>query len=378
MKQTTKKTIYRIITFIIAIFMVIMALGSLITSCASQRASAATLNDQLSSAQKMQSQIEDQIRAESNESNQIQKKIDDLQSKIAVVNNDIATLEDQIQEKVVQIAESEAIINKKFNAYKGIVRAAYEDGQAVDDNIIFQSKDMIDFTYNSVLVNKLLDFEKEIIETLKAEKAKLEQAKACIIQDKAQVQTKKNMLASSKLDLDAQKEKQKVVIADLRKKDAEIERQMAKLVAQLSAQTSRGSGTYSGSILWPVPGYYMITSPFGHRKSPGGIGSTNHQGIDISGYGIYGRTVVAAAAGRVVKAGWGSGYGNMVMIDHGNGFSTLYGHGSAVLCSEGETVAKGQAILRVGSTGNSTGPHLHFGTYRNGSAVNPMIYFNKK
>lgn len=129
-----------------------------------------------------------------------------------------------------------------------------------------------------------------------------------------------------------------------------------------------GSGQSTGNLTWPVPSLHMITTYFTWRWG------SFHTGIDISGGGAYGKTIVAADGGRVVSSGWKNGYGNCIEIDHGGGIHTLYGHASALLVSAGQSVSKGQAIARVGSTGNSTGPHCHFEVIRNGTKVNPLGY----
>ena len=126
----------------------------------------------------------------------------------------------------------------------------------------------------------------------------------------------------------------------------------------------------TGTFRWPISG--RITSYFGGRSSPGGIGSTNHQGIDIAG--SYGIPVYAADGGTVTYAGWMGGYGYLVQIDHGNGYVTRYGHNSSLTVSVGDHVYKGQQIARVGSTGNSTGNHCHFEVRYNGVARNPLNY----
>lgn len=131
-------------------------------------------------------------------------------------------------------------------------------------------------------------------------------------------------------------------------------------------------GASLSDLLFPTDSR-TITSEFGGRESPGGIGSTWHEGIDIGA--PEGAPVRAAGAGTVTTAGWGGGYGNLVEIDHGGGLSTLYAHMSAILTSVGETVREGQNIGLVGSTGNSTGAHLHFGVYENGSAIDPSKIF---
>jgi murein DD-endopeptidase MepM/ murein hydrolase activator NlpD len=144
-----------------------------------------------------------------------------------------------------------------------------------------------------------------------------------------------------------------------------------------SDENSNGSGSAAskklgGEFVWPCPGNLIITSSFGHRASPGGIGSTYHQGIDI-GAGM-GQAVVAAADGTVCYAGIYGGYGNCVMVDHGNGIKTIYGHLSKITCMQGQKVSAGTVIGKVGSTGVSTGPHLHFGVSVDGQLVNPSPY----
>ncbi len=126
----------------------------------------------------------------------------------------------------------------------------------------------------------------------------------------------------------------------------------------------------TGTFRWPTTG--RITSSFGGRKSPGGIGSTNHKGIDIAGR--YGSPIYAADGGTVTYAGWMGGYGYLVQIDHGNGYVTYYGHNSSLIVSVGQHVYKGQQVARMGSTGNSTGNHCHFEVRYNGVAKNPLNY----
>ncbi|EOS65546.1 peptidoglycan DD-metalloendopeptidase family protein [Oscillibacter sp. 1-3] len=139
---------------------------------------------------------------------------------------------------------------------------------------------------------------------------------------------------------------------------------------QLRGTMERPTWYPTGTFRWPVTG--RITSRFGGRKSPGGIGSTNHQGIDIAA--SRGTPVCAADGGTVTYSGWMGGYGYLVEIDHGNGYKTRYGHNSSLTVSVGQHVYKGQQIARVGSTGNSTGNHCHFEVRYNGVARNPLNY----
>ena len=139
---------------------------------------------------------------------------------------------------------------------------------------------------------------------------------------------------------------------------------------RLQGTKERPTWLPTGTFRWPTTG--RITSYFGGRKSPGGIGSTNHKGIDIAN--SYGTPIYAADGGTVIYAGWMSGYGYLVQIDHGNGYVTCYGHNSSLLVSVGQHVYKGQQIAQMGSTGNSTGNHCHFEVRYNGVPKNPLNY----
>ena len=154
------------------------------------------------------------------------------------------------------------------------------------------------------------------------------------------------------------------------------ERQAA--IRELERQVQEGGGSIvvdaparpgHGSFIWPSSFTSTVSSPFGPRWG------TMHLGIDIATPGINGTNILAAASGVVSFSGWMSGFGNTVMINHGNGYVTLYAHNSANLVSLGQEVVQGQVIALVGSTGFSTGPHIHFEIIRNGQHVDPMIYF---
>ena len=129
-------------------------------------------------------------------------------------------------------------------------------------------------------------------------------------------------------------------------------------------------------LAWPVPGNERISSHFGNRASPGGIGSTNHKGIDIPA--PTGKPIISVKTGIVESAGRMGGYGNCVVVDHDNGFKSLYGHMSAITCNAGDRVKPGDVIGKVGSTGWSTGPHLHFSLIKNGTYIDPEPFFTGK
>ena len=156
--------------------------------------------------------------------------------------------------------------------------------------------------------------------------------------------------------------------------EAEIRRQEeeARKKAEASGKSYTVKSLGNTSFIWPCPSSSRITSNFGGRESPTEGASSNHQGIDIGA--STGSNILAAASGVVTIATYSSSAGNYVMISHGGGVSTVYMHCSSLLVSEGEQVSQGQVIAKVGSTGYSTGPHLHFGIRSGGSYVNPLNY----
>lgn len=168
------------------------------------------------------------------------------------------------------------------------------------------------------------------------------------------------------------------LLKEMRRLDERLDKQICLVVALRSEFMNQAYGAVSSVVnptaetpnIWPVAG--PISSYYGYRTSPGGIGSTFHEGVDIAG--DYGTPISATAAGTVTKAGWVGGYGYLVEVRHADGIVTRYGHNSAVLVYEGQHVDQGSMIALMGSTGNSTGPHCHYEVRIHGEAVDPMYF----
>ena len=141
-----------------------------------------------------------------------------------------------------------------------------------------------------------------------------------------------------------------------------------------NANSTNGSLAFNGSFIWPVASYVYVSSRFGLRIHPITGQQKTHTGIDIASN--QGTSIYAADGGTVTLASWNGGYGNCVMIDHGNGYVTLYGHMSSIAVSQGQAVSQGETIGYVGSTGKSTGPHLHFEVLKNGTRIDPEQFYS--
>lgn len=318
-----------------------------------------------------------------------------VRGQIDVLNGQIAALDKDITDKETQIAAKQTTINDNYQKLKGRLRAMYLTGEASNLEILLSAKSVVDLADKTQAIEAITTHDTDLINSLKTDMQSIQTQKAAIQSNRQSVAQAKVSMDEKRNELTAlSKETQAVIaqisanVSDAQAKDAELAKQRAQLNAAIdqwykdyyaSHSGSSGSGGYvsKGSFAWPVPGVNSVTSGFGSRWG------TFHKGIDISSSGVYGKPIVAADSGRVMMAGWGNygtgygGYGNVVAIDHGGGYSTLYGHCSSVAVSTGQQVTKGQVIAYVGSTGDSTGAHLHFEIRVNGTAKNPLNWFSR-
>ena len=316
-----------------------------------------------------------QIQSTRAELNATQKIIDSL-------TRDIADKQDELDETIAQLDEKQELFETR-------IRVMYENGDTTYLEVLLSSEDFSDMLTNMEIVSQIMDYDKRIVEEYKALKAQIETQKAALESDRKDKQDYADDLEQAYEEIEAQKKEYKALKAkvdsDLALKKAEAERMLREQdeindeIAALSRQETAASGggggkVYSGSLVWPCPSYSRISSQYGYRTHP--ISGTRklHKGLDIAASS--GNPVIAAASGTVVKSYFSSSYGNYVVISHGGGLMTAYAHMTRRLVSAGQTVSAGQQVGTVGSTGNSTGPHLHFEVYVGGSTTNPMNYFS--
>lgn len=327
-------------------------------------------------------QIEEQLRQATNELNNIQ------QQRVAV-ENDITINERQLQEAQKRLEGREAVFYKR-------VRDIYINGRLSYLDVVIGSKDFSDFANRLEVLRRIINSDINLINEIKKERAEIEARKQALEADRAKLVEIEKAAIAKQAEIEAKKVERNEVLAkaqndrataeaamqELQANSAQIsamlkERQAARAAAAAAAAeaAAQQAQSYSwvqgsGQLGWPANG--PITSPFGSRIHPIWGYTIYHDGIDI---GVdEGVPVHAADGGTVVWSGWMGGYGYAVVIDHGNGLSTLYGHNSDLAVSEGEGVSKGQVIAYAGSTGNSTGPHVHFEVRVNGDPVDPMGY----
>ena len=333
--------------------------------------------------------IQNKINKKENEKKGILEKkealelqIDAVQEEINVIQKDIDKYNGQIAQKEAELAENERKSKAQYETMKTRLRVMYEDNSTSYITMLFSGENINDVLsyieiikqllgYDNDMYNNYLDTMKEIEEI----KSGLEADKAVVVANQDVYKSKKAVLDGQKADLQAIENSINTDINAYKAAYEEAERIEAALKKQLAAELSKtnGNSKYNGGkFLWPSPGYYTITSEYGYRIHPTLKVYKLHTGFDIAVPS--GSKIIASAAGKVVKAQYNTAYGYYVVVDHGGGYSTLYAHNSRLLVSAGQQVTAGQQLAVSGSTGYSTGPHLHYEVMVNGSPVNPREY----
>lgn len=321
--------------------------------------------------------------------NLLDKQIANTSAQISNVEAQIQQYASLISEKETELAEAEAEEEAQYELFCERVRAMEKRGTVSYWSVLFNAESFTDLLSRLDFINEIMASDQRVIDDLKALQEEIEEAKTTLEESKAAEESAKAELVSKKKELDTQRSEANAVIQQLTATENETEAVLGELEAEEEAiqaeiqrlsrelaaqQAANGQSveTNPGGYIWPVNSRY-ITSTMGGRTSPGGIGSTNHKGTDIGRVG-YTSSVYASKAGTVIVATYSSSYGNYVVISHGSGNTTLYAHMSSIKTSVGSYVNQGDVIGITGSTGNSTGPHLHFEITENGVRVNPLSH----
>ena len=341
----------------------------------------------------------EQIKQELNNANEslenIQIELTDALEAISKIEAQIVDGENKLQETTAQIEQLEKEINetqekleqaeKNYNSQKEMCEkrlvALYEMGETTYLDVLLNSRSMTDFISNYYLISEIAEYDNELLETIKRQKNKIEEIKNQITQKNENLKVIQESQEKTLIALENSRTIKNSYANSLTEEEQAIQKQIDEYQAKLNNLDTQilfltqgdGNTEYiGGELAWPAPGYTTITSPFGTRFHPILHVYRTHYGIDIGT--PLGASIVAANSGVVTTASYLSSYGNAVIIDHGGGVSTIYAHGSKILTTVGTVVNKGDLIMKAGSTGLSTGPHLHFGVSVNGKYVDPLPY----
>lgn len=387
----SKKTT-RLISCIIAAVLVVAMIVGVVATGLSYASAAETdeLRSQLSALEEERAAVKERIAALAEQASDVeatraalQSEIDLTRQEIETVESYIARLQEQIDVKSAELDVAEAQLERKEAQFALTVRTTYEQGDTTYLQILLNSSSFSDMLSRIEIISQLMEDNKRVVAEYTVAKEDIEQ-KRDDLQTSQDEQKNYQESLGYKVDELAANEAQQAALQESieaykAESEAEYDRiagEMQSVSSEIAALSANSTGTTpvgDGTIIWPLPGY-SANSAYGWRMHPIYGTMKFHAGEDIAAPG--GTNILAAASGTVTRAGWVSGYGNYTVIDHGGGMVTAYGHQSGFAVSAGDFVTQGQVIGYVGTTGNSTGNHLHFEVYINGSTTDPKSYFN--
>ena len=317
----------------------------------------------------------DEIEELDREMNQAQKELDNIQGKINTLNSEIKNKEKNIEDANRRREEEEILLQKR-------VRAMYENGEVTYIKLLMDSSSVSDFIKRCELADRMVEADRELFDELDELKTQIESEVKSLEEDKVVVEAAKRQEVDNKQKLatsrSAKDSRVKLLEKDVKELQKQLDRELEESQA-IERQLRELSGTSTvvsknEKFIWPAAYSKSITCKYGPRIHPITKKKSTHTGIDIRA--TTGSNVYATASGVVIKAGWNTAYGNMIIIDHGNGITSLYGHASKLVVKVGDTVNQGDIIMKAGSTGYSTGPHLHFEVRKNGTPQDPKNYLD--
>lgn len=363
-------------------------------------AASKSLSDLQKDKKEVSSEIKDtqsQLNSTQAEMAKVDAEIRELDEKLTISADELETIKQTLSETVEnqqrmeqELEQAREERDSQMTTFKKRLRYMHENGSYSYLEIVLQAKSIHDLLIRIEIMNIVARYDQQMADRLKESEVHISdkveeiarqkntiealQYMQTVKMDAMQVALEDRQTYFEQLDadeqryqakLDQQKEDEKNIQEAIKKKEAEE--------ARLREQ-QRATVTYNGIMKWPVPNYKRISDTYRQRINPVNKKSEFHTGVDIAA--AMGSDILAAESGEVILAKYNGGYGNCVIISHGGGISTLYGHSSKLLVSVGQQVNKGDVIAKVGSTGVSTGPHLHFEVRINGNHTNPKAYLN--
>lgn len=329
----------------------------------------------------------------------LDEDIDQVEAEIVQLDDAIAQKESEIEIKEQELADIRAKSDKQYEDMKLRIKYMYERSDTTFLDLLTSSESLTQMLNRTEYVNKISNYDRQQLDAYEATQAELAEKKEELETASAELQAAKEEAEGKKSDLEhlqadkkseIQKYESQIGVAEVQLQEyekeikkqedtikaieAEIKRreEEARKAAEAAGKAYKTVDLGNIHFIWPCPSSSRVTSYFGDREQPVAGASTNHQGIDIGA--SKGSSIVAAADGEVTIATYSPSAGNYVMISHGGTVSTVYMHCSELLVSQGQKVKQGQTIAKVGSTGYSTGPHLHFGVRADGHYINPLAY----
>ena len=340
-------------------------------------------SEQQRTARELQ-RIQRQQRSVEQELHRLDLELTRTRQELAYTEERLADAEKRLALAEAELEEAERRLASRTDLLGRRLRAIAEHGTVAYLDVLLAARTFEDFLTRFDLLQQIVEQDVALLKQVRADRAAVEAKKKQVEAEREQIVALKMQLLERQQAIEVVAAQHQDAYEQLQQDEAEYRRSLAELeqaskevqnlLRKLTAELSRLLPGEAGPFVWPVDrsGYWRISSPFGRRWHPVIREYRMHDGVDIAK--PHGSNIYAAAAGQVVYAGWLGGYGNTVIIAHSSTLSTLYGHASKLLVRVGDRVSAGQRIALVGSTGMSTGPHLHFEVRKNGTPVDPMPY----
>ncbi len=384
----SRKSSHRLLSLILSLTLLLVS-G---TCLAAFPADAASYQSQIDDLEKKQQELKKKIDALQGDIDEQEALRDALQEQIDTVQDQIDLYNDQIEDKQDEIDALEAqkaAINQDLETKKATfldrIRAMYIAGNDSALTIFLGADDFADYLYQNELLATVTEYDNEVMAEMRDQLVKIDELEKKVLEEQSAIEALRSVVDVKRAELGDSMKTLNSIIGDLQDKQDQLQfdfdeyqEKIDELEEKIKEATNTGKNDniiYSGDqFLWPTPGFYYISSNYGQRWG------RLHKGVDIAGSNIYGTPIIAAADGVVSLVDYnGGGYGYYVMVNHGNNegnnYVTLYAHMSKQSAYVGQTVSAGDIIGYVGSTGRSTGPHLHFEIRVNGTAKNPLNFF---
>lgn len=337
------------------------------------------VQNKMNNTQKQIKSIENKTKSVSKEIHDLDIKLDKATTDLEKVEMDLKRIQKNIEKTQEELKEAEENLEERKDAFNQRISVMYMNGDVGYLELLLSSEDIKDFLSRKELIKSIAEYDKELIQFMKEQRDIIDSKKVELEAQRASVEVTKNKLEARKKELVKVSREKEDLMGRLAQDVKALEKEYdslndyAKNIESKIVKLQRNTGPYSGGkMAWPLPGHNKINSYYGYRIHPIFKTKKLHTGIDIPA--PTGTSVNAAAAGTVIYSDWLGGYGKAVMIDHGGGIVTLYGHNSSLVASVGTVVNRGDVVSKVGSTGVSTGPHLHFEVRKNGAYVDPISW----
>lgn len=353
------------------------------------------INDTEEEIKKVESSLSDamkEIQELEGDISEVEYNLEKLQANLKKLNNEISELEKKLE-------QAEKDYDERYKIACDRVVSQYKYGKITFLDVLLNSSSLTDFLNSYHTVEQIMSVDQELLDDLEKEKQQITEDKQTLQDKKDKLNEEKQQVEKQKVSLSNKKSTKQKMVSQLNSQESALQQQKEEYYKELeniqaelrriaeAVSKNNGGGNYSGGTLqFPCPGFSRISSRFGSRGAPLAGGSTYHKGVDLAA--PMGTSILAAESGTVIAVSktcthnygkskscrCGGGFGNYVMVNHGNGLVTVYAHCTSINVGLGEKVTRGETIATVGSTGASSGFHLHFGTLLNGTYVDPAPY----